>query len=74
MSGVLYTRLWYTVEIYEKQTLVFFIGGIQIEIKNLVKIFEWKTLKQAYNLFRLQENILSYKYDCHNSWRASTHS
>jgi hypothetical protein len=32
--------LWNIVEIYEKQTLVFFIGGIQIEIKNLVKIFE----------------------------------
>jgi len=31
--------LWNIVEIYE-QTLVFFIGGMEIEIKNPVKIFE----------------------------------
>jgi hypothetical protein len=33
---------------------VFFIGGLEVEIKNMVKRFELKTLYQAYNLARLQ--------------------
>ena len=42
--------LWNTVEILKKQSLMFFIGGLEIQIKNLVKMFEPKALKQAYNL------------------------
>jgi hypothetical protein len=48
-------------EINEKQAMVFFIGGLEVEIKNLVKMFEPKTLKQAYNLARLQNKTLSYR-------------
>lgn len=46
-------------EINEKQAMVFFIRGLEVEIKNLVKMFEPKTLKQTYNLVRLQNKILS---------------
>ena len=41
--------------------MVFFIGGLEIEIKNPVKMFDPKALKQAYNLARLQENTLAYR-------------
>lgn len=37
-------------DISEKQAFMFFMGGLEIEIKNLVKMFEPKALKQAYNL------------------------
>ncbi|XP_061978682.1 uncharacterized protein LOC133699462 [Populus nigra] len=53
--------LWNKVEINEKQSLVIFLGGLELEIKNTVKMFKPKTLKHAYNLARLQANTLSYK-------------
>jgi len=53
--------LWNKAEINEKQALVIFLGGLELEIKNTVKMFEPKTLKHAYNLSRLQANTLSYK-------------
>jgi len=53
--------LWNKAEINEKQLLVIFLGGLELEIKNTVKMFEPKTLKHAYNLARLQANTLSYK-------------
>jgi hypothetical protein len=53
--------LWNTIAILKKQALVFFIGGLEIQIKNLVKMFEPKALKQAYNLAHLQENIIFYR-------------
>jgi hypothetical protein len=37
--------------------LVFFIGGLNVEVKNMIKMFEPKSLKQAYTLARLQDNI-----------------
>ena len=40
-------------EIDERYALIFFLGGLETEIKNLVKMFEPKSLKQAYNLSRL---------------------
>lgn len=54
--------MWNRAEINEKQALVFFIGGLEVEIKNLVKMFKPTALKQAYNLARLQDIILSYKH------------
>jgi len=53
--------LWNRAQIFEKQALVFFLGGLEIEIKNLVKMFEPKSLKQAYNLARLHNNTLTYR-------------
>ena len=53
--------LWRKAEINEKQSLVIFLGGLEFEIKNTVKMFKPKTLKHTYNLARLQANILSYK-------------
>ena len=53
--------MWDKVEINEKQALVIFLGGLELEIKNTVKMFEPKTLKHAYNLSRLQAKTLSYK-------------
>jgi hypothetical protein len=41
--------------------IIIFIGGLEIEIKNLVKMFDPKVLKQAYNLARLQDNTLTYR-------------
>ena len=38
-----------------------FLGGLEINIKNLVKMFEPKSLKQAYNLARLHNNTLTYR-------------
>jgi hypothetical protein len=37
--------LWNRANIIKKQVLVFFIGGLEVEIKNLVKMFEFKALK-----------------------------
>ena len=48
--------LWNKTEVSEKQALVIFLGGLEIEIKNTVKMFEPKTLRHAYNLSRLQSN------------------
>nr|TKR65765.1 hypothetical protein D5086_0000317890 [Populus alba] len=48
-----FDMLWNRAQISEKQALVFFLGGLEVEIKNLVKMFEPKSLKQAYNLARL---------------------
>jgi hypothetical protein len=45
--------LWNKAEMSEKQALVIFLGGLELEIKNTVKMFEPKTLKHAYNLARL---------------------
>ena len=42
--------LWNKTEVSEKQALVIFLGGLEIEIKNTVKMFEPKTLRHAYNL------------------------
>jgi hypothetical protein len=53
--------LWNQAQISEKQALVFFLGGLEIEIKNLVKMFELKSLKEAYNLARLHNNTLTYR-------------
>ena len=53
--------LWNKAEMSEKQALVIFLGGLEREIKNIVKMFEPKTLKHAYNLARLQANTLAYR-------------
>nr|TKS09199.1 hypothetical protein D5086_0000096030 [Populus alba] len=53
--------LWNKAEVNEKQALVIFLGGIDLEIKNTVKMFEPKTLKHAYNLARLQANTLTHR-------------
>jgi hypothetical protein len=39
----------------------FFVGGLEVEIKNLMKMFGPKTLKEAYHLDHLQDNTLSYR-------------
>jgi len=53
--------LWNNAKISDNQALVFFSGGLRVEIKNLVKMFEPKALNQAYNMTRLQDNTLAYK-------------
>jgi len=53
--------LWNRSEISEKNALVFFIGGLEVEVKNLIKMFEPKTLKQVYILARLQDNTLTHR-------------
>jgi len=53
--------LWNKADISERQAMVFFIRGLEIEIKNPVKMFDPKALRQAYNLARLQDNTLSYR-------------
>lgn len=53
--------LWNKAKISKKQALVIFLGGLEKEIKNTVKISESKTLKHAYTLARLQDNTLTYK-------------
>jgi hypothetical protein len=53
--------LWNRSEISEKNALIFFIGGLEVEVKNLIKMFEPKTLKQAYTLARLQDNTLTHQ-------------
>jgi hypothetical protein len=52
--------LWNKVGIGEKQALVIFLGGLELEIKSIVKMFEPKDLRQAYNLARLQANTLAH--------------
>jgi len=37
------------------------LGGLEIMVKNLVKMFEHKSLKQAYNLAKLHDNTLPYR-------------
>ena len=59
--------LWNRAEINEKQALIFFLWGLKVEIKNLVKMLEPKTLNQGYNLARLQDNIIAYRRSYHNS-------
>jgi predicted O-linked N-acetylglucosamine transferase (SPINDLY family) len=53
--------LWNKADISERQAMVFFIEGLEIKIKNPVKMFDPKALRQAYNLARLQDNTLSYR-------------
>ena len=53
--------LWNKVGIGEKQALVIFLGGLEPEIKNTVKMFEPKDLRQAFNLARLQANTLNHR-------------
>ena len=44
--------------------MVFFIGGLDVEVKNMIKMFEPKSLKQAYILAKLQDNTLTHRcYD-----------
>lgn len=43
------------------------MGGLKLEIKNLVKMFEPRILYQAYNLAYLQENTLTHICSHHNS-------
>lgn len=56
-----FDMLWNRAQISEKQALVFFLGGLEIKIKNLVKMFEPKSLKQAYNLARLHNNTFTHR-------------
>lgn len=42
--------LWNRVEITKKQALIFFLGGLEMKVKNLVEMFEPNTLNQPYNL------------------------
>jgi hypothetical protein len=53
--------LWNKAEVSEKQALVIFLGGLETEIKNTVKMFEPKTLRHAYNLSRLESNTQTYR-------------
>jgi hypothetical protein len=53
--------LWNRSEISEKNALVFFIRGLEVEVKNLIKMFEPKTLKQAYTYAHLQDNTLTHR-------------
>jgi hypothetical protein len=53
--------LWNKIEMSEKQALVIFLDGLELEIKNTMKMFKPKTLKHAYNLARLQANTLAYR-------------
>jgi len=53
--------LWNRSEISEKNALVFFIRGLEVEVKNLIKMFEPKTLEQAYTFARLQDNTLTHR-------------
>jgi len=52
--------LWNRSEISEKNTLVFFIGGLEVEVKNMIKMFEPKSLKQAYTFARLHDNTFTH--------------
>jgi hypothetical protein len=52
--------LWNKAGIREKQSLVIFLGGLELEIKNTVKMFEPKDLRQAYNLAMLHANTLAH--------------
>lgn len=48
-------------DVREKQVLIIFVGGLEVEIKNLVKVFQPKQLKQAYKQARSHINTLFYK-------------
>jgi hypothetical protein len=52
--------VWNRSEISEKNTLVFFIGVLEVEVKNLIKMFEPKSLKQAHTLARLHDNTFTH--------------
>jgi len=52
--------LWNKAKISEKQALVIFLGGLELELKNTMKMFEPQTLKHTSNLARLQANTLAY--------------
>nr|TKR85210.1 hypothetical protein D5086_0000250100 [Populus alba] len=56
-----FDMLWNKAGIGEKQALVIFLGGLKMEIKNIVKMFEPKDLRQAFNLARLQANTLIHR-------------
>jgi hypothetical protein len=45
----------------EKQAKVFFIRGLELEIKNPVKMFDPKAFKQVYNIAHLEDNTLAYR-------------
>jgi hypothetical protein len=47
-------------DILWNKALVIFLGGLELELKNTMKMFEPKTLKHASNLARLQANTLAY--------------
>jgi hypothetical protein len=66
--------LWNKAKISEKQSLVIFLGGLDLEIKNRVKMFRPKTFKHAYNLARLQANTFSYKKSLNFTRRSFTSS
>jgi Fic family protein len=50
------------------------MSGMEVKIKHLVKLFEPKTLKQAYNLASLLENTISYQINHHSNLKHSTHT
>jgi len=52
--------MWNRADFSKKEALVFFMDGLEVEIENLVKIFELKVFKLVYNLAHLQENTLSH--------------
>jgi len=70
--------LWNKAGIGEKQALVIFLGGLELEIKNTVKMFEPKDLRQAFNLARLQANTLTHRqnpgYILKHSMSIASHS
>ena len=53
--------LWNKAGIGERQTLVIFLEGLELEIKNIVKMFEPEDLRQASNLARLHANTLTHR-------------
>lgn len=48
-------------KVFEKNAMMFFVRGMEVEVKNLVKMFESKYLKQAYTLVRLHDKTLTHK-------------
>jgi len=65
--------LWNRYEISEKNALVFFIKGLNVKVKNMIKMFEPKSLKQAYTLARLQDNTLTHRCYSSNPNRKTYH-
>jgi hypothetical protein len=53
--------LWNKAGIGERQALVIFLEGLELEIKNTLKMFEPKDLRQANNLARLHANTLTHR-------------
>jgi hypothetical protein len=45
--------MWNRADFSKKEALVFSMGDLEVEIENLVKIFELKVFKLVYNLARL---------------------